>query len=102
MYNQLNRLAASIAPTYTDAGYMTGNLHRLTVGDYLYGQWGIMSGFTYEVIEDSPWEITEGKQVPLYIKVSGIKFTPIHNFRPASYFNGAKKYIYQNVKTNNS
>jgi hypothetical protein len=102
MYNQLNRLAASIAPTYTDAGYMAGNLHRLTVGDYLYGQWGIMSGFTYEIIEDSPWEITEGKQVPMYIKVSGIKFTPIHNFRPSSYFNGAKKYIYQNVKTNNS
>jgi len=102
MYNQLNLLAASIAPTYTDAGYMAGNLHRLTVGDYLYEQWGVMSGFTYEIIEDSPWEITEGKQVPLYIKVSGIKFTPIHNFRPASYFNGVNKYILQNVATNNS
>jgi len=102
MYSQLNALAASIAPTYTDAGYMAGNLHRLTVGDYLYEQWGIMGGFTYEVIQDSPWEITEGKQVPMYIKVSGIKFTPIHNFRPASYFNGTNKYILQNVTTNNS
>jgi hypothetical protein len=102
MYTQLNALAASIAPTYTDAGYMAGNLHRLTVGDYLYEQWGIMGGFTYEIIEDSPWDITEGKQVPMYIKVSGIKFTPIHNFRPESYFNGTNKYILQNVATNNS
>jgi hypothetical protein len=61
-----------------------------------------MSGFTYEIIEDSPWEITQGKQVPMYIKVSGIKFTPIHNFRPESYFNGENKYIYQNNTTNNS
>ena len=102
MYNQLNALAASIAPTYTDAGYMAGNLHRLTIGDYLYEQWGIMGGFTYEIIEDSPWDVTEGKQVPMYIKVSGIKFTPIHNFRPESYFNGTNKYILQNVTTNNS
>jgi hypothetical protein len=102
MYTQLNALAASIAPTYTNEGYMAGNLHRLTVGDYLYEQWGIMGGFTYEVIQDSPWEITEGKQVPMYIKVSGIKFTPIHNFRPESYFNGTNKYILQNSATNNS
>jgi hypothetical protein len=102
MYSQLNALAASIAPTYTDAGYMAGNLHRLTVGDYLYEQWGIMGGFTYEVIQDSPWEITEGKQVPMYIKVSGIKFTPIHNFRPEYDWNGTNKYILQNSATNNS
>jgi len=102
MYSQLNALAASIAPTYTNAGYMAGNLHRLTVGDYLYEQWGIMGGFTYEVIQDSPWEITEGKQVPMYIKVSGIKFTPIHNFRPEYNWNENNKYILQNVKTNNS
>jgi hypothetical protein len=102
MYSQLNALAASIAPTYTDAGYMAGNLHRLTVGDYLYEQWGIMGGFTYEVIQDSPWEITEGKQVPMYIKVSGIKFTPIHNFRPEYDWNRTNKYLLQNSATNNS
>jgi hypothetical protein len=102
MYSQLNALAASIAPTYTNEGYMAGNLHRLTVGDYLYEQWGIMGGFTYEVIQDSPWEITEGKQVPMYIKVSGIKFTPIHNFRPEYDWNGTNKYILQNSATNNS
>jgi len=102
MYDQLNKLAASIAPTYTNEGYMAGNLHRLTIGDYLYEQWGIMGGFTYEIIEDSPWDITEGKQVPMYIKVSGIKFTPIHNFRPEYNWKENNKYILQNVTTNNS
>lgn len=95
MYEQLNTLAASLAPTYTTFGYMAGNLHQLTIGDYLVNQTGTMSGLTYEVIDDSPWEIDEGNQLPLYIKVSGIKFTPIHSFRPESQFNGVHAFIKQ-------
>lgn len=95
MYSQLNTLAASLAPTYTKYGYMTGNLHKLTVGNYVSGQVGIMSGLTYEITDESPWEIKEGSQLPLYIKVTGIKFTPIHNFRPESQFNQVHSYINQ-------
>jgi len=95
MYQQLNTLAASLAPTYTTSGYMTGNLHRLTIGNYVKDQVGIMSGLTYEIMDESPWEITEGSQLPLYIKVTGIKFTPIHNFRPESQFNTVHPYIKQ-------
>lgn len=95
MYEHLNTLAASIAPTYTDFGYMAGNLHQLTLGDYVVNQTGIMSGFTYEVTDETPWEINEGNQLPLYIKVSGIKFTPIHNFRPESQFNATHAFIKQ-------
>ena len=95
MYEQLNTLAASLAPTYTTFGYMAGNLHQLTIGDYVVNQTGIMTGLTYEVIEDSPWEIRDKSQLPLYIKVSGIKFTPIHSFRPESQFNKVHAYIKQ-------
>jgi hypothetical protein len=95
MYKQLNTLAASLAPTYTTFGYMAGNLHQLTIGDYLVNQTGTMSGLTYEIIEDSPWEIEDKSQLPLYIKVSGIKFTPIHSFRPESQFNKVHAYIKQ-------
>jgi len=102
MYEKLNELAASLAPTYTSAGYMAGNLHRLTIGNYVVGQYGIMTSLTYDVMEESPWEITPGDQVPHYIKVSGIKFTPIHNWRPESFFNTPHDYIYQSVKTNAS
>jgi hypothetical protein len=100
MYEQLNTLAASLAPTYTSQGYMAGNLHRLTVGNYISGQWGVMTGLQYTVSEDSPWEIDENEQLPHYIKVSGIKFNVIHNFRPESQFNKTHQYINQYVKNN--
>jgi hypothetical protein len=81
MYNQLNTLASSLAPTYTEYGYMAGNLHQLTVGNYVSNQTGIMNSLSYEIIDESPWEIETGDQLPMYIAVN-IKFTPIHNFRP--------------------
>jgi hypothetical protein len=100
MYDQLNTLAASLAPTYTSQGYMSGNLHRLTVGNYIYGQWGVMTGLQYTVSEDSPWEINPGEQLPYYIQVSGIKFNVIHNFRPESQFNKTHQFINQTANTN--
>jgi hypothetical protein len=97
MYNQLNTLASSVAPTYTGQGYMTGNLHRLTLGDYVSNQWGILNGgFTYEISQETPWQISKGNQLPLYIKVTGINFTVIHNFIPAANIGGvSNKYINQ-------
>ena len=100
MYAKLNELAASLAPTYTSAGYMAGNLHRLTIGNYVVGQYGIMTNLTYDIMEESPWEITAGKQLPHYIRVSGVKFTPIHNWRPESWFNNYHHYINQGTQTN--
>jgi hypothetical protein len=88
MYEQLNLLASSLAPTYTTYGYMAGNLHKLTVGNYVTNQVGIMDGLTYEVMDESPWEITPGRQLPMYIKVTGIKFIPIHDFRPEILWDG--------------
>jgi hypothetical protein len=82
MYSQLNTLASSIAPSYTSQGYMAGVLHKLTVGNYVNKQYGILQGLTFEVTDDTPWQIETDSQLPLYIKVTGIKFTPIHNFRP--------------------
>lgn len=99
MYTDLNKLAASLAPTYTGQGYMAGNLHQLTVGNYINNQYGIITGFTYDIMDDSPWEIMPSVQLPFYIKVTGLKFTPIHDFRPSSFFNekdpGYGKFIGQ-------
>ncbi len=95
MYTQLNVLASSLAPTYTGQGYMAGNLHKLTIGNYIYEQPGILTSLTYDIMDESPWEIEEGSQVPFYIKVTGIKFIPIHQFRPESEFNNSHAYIKQ-------
>jgi hypothetical protein len=95
MYKQLNTLAASLAPTYTGQGYMAGNLHELTIGNYVYEQTGILTSLTYDIIDESPWEIDPGIQLPFYIKVTGMKFIPIHQFRPESNFNNVHAYIKQ-------
>jgi hypothetical protein len=93
MYAQLNTLASSLAPSYTTEGYMSGNLHRLTVGNYIKKQYGILTGLTFTIPEDSPWEIESGKQLSHYIEVSGLKFNVIHDFRPN--YNASLKYLYQ-------
>ena len=107
MYKKLNYLASSLAPSYSKEGYMRGNLIKLTVGGYLYEQVGILHSLTYTIPDESPWEINikndyvgEGEQnklreLPHMIKVTGVKFTPIHNFRPevATLVNNKSKFI---------
>ena len=91
MYKKLNYLASTLAPDYTAAGFMRGNIVRLTLGGYLYEQPGFISGITFEAPQESSWEIAineEGnsdssvKELPFMIKVSGMSFTPIHEFLP--------------------
>ena len=92
MYKKLNYLASTLAPDYSPAGYMRGNLVQLTIGGYLYEQPGFITSLTYEMGEDSPWEIGIGttetpddssvKELTQIIRVSGFSFTPIHNFVP--------------------
>lgn len=97
MYSKLNYLASSLAPTYTPQGYMAGNICKMTVGDYIYEQYGFISSITYDVPQDSSWDLslndsddlgiqrdptTNPDELPFMIKVTGLKFTPIHNFRP--------------------
>lgn len=113
MYDKLNFLASSLAPEYLDSGlssgYMTGNIAYLTVGDYIIDQPGIITSLTFDIPEESPWEISiknDGtpysidekkssytsagtisgddypRRLPHMIKVTGFKFIPIHTFRP--------------------
>jgi hypothetical protein len=94
MYKKLNYLASTLSPDYTQAGFMRGNLLRLTVGGYLYEQPGFITSLQYGIPENSTWEIAisnEGfvdgvgdqsvKELPHMIKCT-IAFTPIHTFLP--------------------
>jgi len=96
IYQKLNHLASSVTPQYTDYGYMTGNIAKLTVGNYVNEQHGKIDSISYEIPEESPWLIdgeekykkqqlhdlsTVVNELPFIIKVQ-MKFTPIHNFRP--------------------
>ena len=57
MYNRLNYLTSVCAGDYSLAGYMRGNLIKLTIGGYIYEQVGIMNGITFEMGEDTTWDI---------------------------------------------
>lgn len=99
MYKKLNYLASTLAPDYSDMGYMRGNLIKLTIGGYLYEQVGILEYITYDIPQESPWEIAlpsspnalsnnvdsdpSVKELPHMVKVTGFKFTPIHDFVPS-------------------
>jgi hypothetical protein len=91
MYKKLNYLASNLAPDYSPFGYMRGPLVQLTVGGYLYEQVGFITSLTYNIPNDSPWEIgindqgnndSSVKELPHRISVSSFSFTPIHNFVP--------------------
>jgi hypothetical protein len=91
MYKKLNYLASTLTPDYSANGYMRGNLAQLTVGGYVYEMPGIITSLTYDIAEDSPWEIginaiggDDGtvKELPHIIRVTGFNFIPIHNFAP--------------------
>ncbi len=108
MYKKLNYLASSLAPDYSTDSYMRGVLVELTIGGYLYNQPGIITGFTYELSEQSTWEIginNQGfsdvtnrgddsmKELPHMIKVTGFNFTPIHTFIPQVQKTAAGEFI---------
>ena len=91
MYKKLNYLASSLAPSYSQGGFMQGNLIRLTIGGYLYNQVGILKGITYTIPQSSPWEIglddkvandNSVKELPHMIQVTGFEFIPIQDFVP--------------------
>ena len=91
MYRKLNYLASTLAPDYTAAGFMRGNIVRLTLGGYLFEQAGFISSLTYEFPQEASWEIAiddkgerdaSVKELPFMIRVTGMAFTPIHDFLP--------------------
>jgi hypothetical protein len=108
MYKKLNYLASNLTPDYSPYGYMRGPLVQLTMGGYLYEQVGFITALTYDVPQDTTWEIgindtageplsnaTAGlenlqrlsdssvKELPHRITVSSFQFTPIHDFVPS-------------------
>ena len=90
MFTKLNFLSSTLAPDYNKAGFMRGNMVRMTVGGYLNEVPGVLTSLSYTIPDDTTWEVgidTEGnkdksvKELPHRIEVS-LSFTPIHDFLP--------------------
>ena len=87
MYQKLNYLMSNLMPDYGDNGIiMRGPFVKMTVGNWLDGQDGILNSINYNIPNDSPWEIglpatgifdgAEPLQLPHIVEVS-LEFTPI-------------------------
>jgi len=98
-YQKLNYLASVMAPDYSPTvGYMRGNIVQLTVGDYLNDVYGVITNFSYNISEESTWDIARNNdgsidpnsaELPMLIDVNGFSFKPIHNFVPSTAINPA-------------
>lgn len=92
IWNKINYLASSLTPDYSSQGFMRGNYHYLTIGDYVYRQPGIISSLRLSNFLDHGWEIglnepenqgTDAKQLEMPKSfVVGMSFKPIHSFLP--------------------
>jgi len=83
IYQKLNYLMGNLMPDYTEQGLMRGPLVKMTVGNWIDGQDGIINDLTYTIPQDSPWEIglpvngvNETLILPHIVEVS-MTFTPI-------------------------
>jgi hypothetical protein len=109
MYQKLNYLASTLAPNYSAAGFMRGNIHRLTIGGYVYEYPGIIESLDFTIPDDTTWEIgipvdpqqmsnTSGnvssdssvKELPHRIEVA-MSFKPIDKFIPQTIGSGLDK-----------
>jgi hypothetical protein len=57
IYQKVNYLASTLHPDYNSNGFMRGNLHRLTIGEYFYRTPGIITSMNISVEDNYPWEI---------------------------------------------
>lgn len=96
-------------PDYAGDLIMRGPLVRMTVGNYIDSQLGILESLSYTVPQESPWEIAldepEGgtKQLilPHVIEVT-LNFTPIGTESKGNNYNSQKAQNSSNLSQNNT
>lgn len=101
LYEKLNILVGSTAPSYVGTGFMRGQYVAVTVGDYLINQTGFISSISFDWSTDYIWhsdgmndfdesddqnlqpgqEKPKAKNLPTILDVS-VSFTPVHTMTP--------------------
>jgi hypothetical protein len=92
MWQKLNYLYSNTMPDYGSNGVMRGPYMKLTLGDYMFRQPGIIKNMTYTIGNDSPWEIAiddpeSGStlyELP-HVMTIQMTFAPIHDFVPRKF-----------------
>jgi len=86
LYDKLNLLVGSTAPTYSTNGeFMKGTLTKITIGDYVVGLSGFIESIGLTWNTNYPWELGVDDETALkvpHILDASITFKPIHDFAP--------------------
>lgn len=86
LYNKLNKLVGSTAPSYMSQNYMRGTFNKLTVGDYLVDMPGFISNISLTWNTDYSWNTslnTDTKELPTILDVQ-VSYQPIHTKAPTA------------------
>jgi hypothetical protein len=91
MWQKLNFLYSNTMPDYSN-NVMRAPYMKLTLGDYMFRQPGVIKSMTYTIGNDSPWEIAiddpeEGSglyELP-HVMTIQMTFAPIHDFLPRKF-----------------
>jgi len=92
LWQKLNWLKSTLTPDYNPTnGFMRGNIHRITIGEYLYRMPGVIKSLNFSINDNYSWEIKmdepEGgrdndmMELPHAIDVS-VSFIPIYDELP--------------------
>jgi hypothetical protein len=93
MWQKLNYLYSNTMPDYNGIT-MRGPYMKLTMGNYMYRQPGIIKNLTYTIDDKSPWEIAiddpeGGDGVKMYelphVMTVQMTFAPVHDFLPRKF-----------------
>ena len=57
LYRKLNYLLSTLYPDYNSAGFMRGNITKLTIGELFHRTPGILTSLNLTVDDNTPWEI---------------------------------------------
>jgi hypothetical protein len=78
-HRALGQLASTTAGSYNSNGLLGGVLLKVNVGKYLDNEYAILNNISYDIPDDSSWDIDE--QLAMYLKVN-VSLTIIHSKLP--------------------
>jgi hypothetical protein len=109
MYQKLNYLMSNLMPDYDEGKLMRGPFTKMTVGNWIDSQPGIINSLTYTISNDTPWEIALNEPtvaggvkemvLPHIIDVS-MNFTPIGVHTQGTYQAPKKSSQQSNIAQN--
>jgi hypothetical protein len=68
VWDKLSALARNTYPVYGGSGFH-GQFIRVTIGDLYVKQYMYVTSLTYDWDNETPWELTDGVQLPMYTNV---------------------------------